>query len=167
MQKFKENWQIQQNWQLLFPLLGLIGIVYSAYKLAKTLTKDVNFFLNVSVTLVLSFLIVKLCLFFFRKLESKWIVKYRWEMIRIFMVFAITGSSSLLVSRPIIKLMGITKENLNVFIYWILFVLISLIFYQILLVLFGWLLGQFQFFWNFEQKMLSRFGLGFLFEKKS
>lgn len=167
MQKFKEAWQIQKNWQLLFPLLGIIGILYSAFKLARLLTKDINIFLSISVALVLSFILVKICLFFFKKLEKKWIVNYRWEMIRIFIVFAITGSSSVFVGRPIIKLLGINQENFNVFIYWLLFVLISLIFYQILLVLYGWLFGQFQFFWNFEKKMLSRFGLGFLFNDKS
>ena len=36
--------------------------------------------------------------------------------------------------------------------------------YQILLVAFGWLFGQFKFFWNMEKKMLRRLGLGFLFE---
>ena len=165
MHKFKERWQIQQNWQLLFPLLGIVGILYSSFKLAKILTKDINFFLSVSVALVLSYLLLKLCLFVFKKLENKWIVKYRWEMIRIFIVFAITGSSSLLVGRPIIRLLGINKENLNVVVYWILFIIISLIFYQLLLVLFGWLFGQFKFFWNFEKKMLNRFGLGFLFKE--
>lgn len=165
MQKFKERWQIQQNWQLIFPFLGIVGIVYSSFKFAKILTKDVNFFLSISVALVLSFLLVKLCLFFFQKLENKWIVDYRWEMIRIFIVFAITGSSSVLVGRPVIKLLGINKENLNIVVYWVLFVLISLIFYQILLVLFGWLFGQFDFFWKFEKKMLGRFGLGFLFKE--
>lgn len=165
MHKFKERWQIQQNWQLLFPLLGIVGILYSSFKLAKILTKDINFFLSVSVALVLSYLLLKLCLFVFKKLENKWIVKYRWEMIRIFLVFAITGSSSLLVGRPIIRLLGINKENLNVVVYWILFIIISLIFYQLLLVLFGWLFGQFKFFWNFEKKMLNRFGLGFLFKE--
>jgi photosystem II CP47 chlorophyll apoprotein len=31
--------------------------------------------------------------------------------------------------------------------------------YQILLVFWGWLLGQFDFFWAFEKKMLSRLGI--------
>ena len=81
-------------------------------------------------------------------------------MIRVFLVFAITGSSSMFIGRPIIKLIGITKENLNPFIYWILFIIIGLVFYQILLVFFGFLFGQFKFFWEFEKKMLKRFGLG-------
>lgn len=165
MLRFKERWQIQQNWQLIFPFLGILGVIYSSYRLAKLLTQDQNFFLSISVALVFSFLIIKLCLFIFKKLENKWVVKYRWEMIRIFIVFAITGSSSVLVGRPIIILLGIRKENLNVFLYWFLFMVISLIFYQILLVLIGWLFGQFQFFWDFEKKMLRRFGLGFLFNK--
>lgn len=162
MQKFKERWQIQQNWQLIFPLLGILGIVYSSFKLAKVFTQNLNPFLTASVSLVFSYVLLRLCLYFFKKLENKWVVNYKWEMIRIFIVFAMTGSSSVWVGRPIIKLLGITKENLNVFLYWILFIVISLIFYQILLIAFGWLFGQFQFFWNFEKKMLRRFGLGFL-----
>lgn len=167
MQNFKERWQIQKNWQLIFPILGILGIVYSSFKLTRLLTKDFNIILTIGITAVLSFLLIKLCLFFFKKLEHKWVVEYRWEMIRIFIVFAITGSSSVFVGRPIIKLLGITHENLNSVIYWVLFVFISLIFYQILLVIYGWLFGQFKFFWNFEKKMLARFGLGFLFEKNS
>jgi len=162
MRKFKERWQIQQNWQLIFPFLGILGVVYSSYKLAKLITKDYNIFLSISVALVISFLLIKACLFIFKKLENKWKVAYRWEMIRIFIVFAITGSSSMFVGRPIIKLLGIQKENLNIFLYWFLFITVSLVFYQILLVAFGWLFGQFQFFWQFEKKMLRRFGLGFL-----
>lgn len=165
MRKFKEHWQIQQNWQLIFPLLGILGVVYSSYKLAKLFTEDYTIFLNGSVALVISFLLIKCCLFIFKKLENKWKVEYRWEMIRIFIVFAITGSSSMFVGRPIIKFLGIQKENLNIFLYWFLFITISLVFYQVLLVAFGWLFGQFQFFWNFEKKMLRRFGLGFLFKE--
>ena len=105
-------------------------------------------------------MLLKFILFLFKKLEKKWILDAKWEMIRVFIVFAITGSSSMFVSRPIIKFIGITKENLNPFIYWVLFIIIGLIFYQILLVTFGWLFGQFKFFWNFEKKMLRRFGLG-------
>ena len=80
-------------------------------------------------------------------------------MIRVFLVFAITGSSSVIIGRPFIKLIGITKDNLSPIIYWVLFIFIAMVFYQILLVFFGWLFGQYQFFWNFEKKMLRRFGL--------
>jgi hypothetical protein len=99
-------------------------------------------------------------LYAIQKLENKWVVDQRWELIRIFIVFAFTGSSSVFVGRPFIKWIGITKDNLYPLFYWILFIVISLFFYQLLLVVFGWLFGQFKFFWNFEKNMLRRFGLG-------
>ena len=101
---------------------------------------------------------------YFSKLEKKWNVKYRWELISIFLVFAITGSSSVFVSRPLIKLMGINKENLPTFAYWTLYIFIGFIFYQILLVGIGWLFGQHKFFWDFEKKMLRRLGLKRFFD---
>ncbi|WP_299228034.1 DUF6787 family protein [uncultured Psychroserpens sp.] len=164
LKNFKSRWDIQYNWQLLFPIIGIIGLSYSAYKLALLFTKSYPFLVTVSAALILFFLLLKLILFIFKKLEHKWVVDQRWEMIRIFIVFAITGSSSMFISRPIIELLGITKENLNPIIYWILFIIIGLIFYQILLVSFGWLFGQFKFFWEFEKKMLKRFGLGKLID---
>ncbi len=159
MEKFKTHWEIQHNWQLLFPLFGLLVLGYSAYKIANAFLNNYAIVFVIFASIVVFFLLLKLTLFIFKKLENKWILDYRWEMIRVFMVFAVTGSSSLYVGRPIMKLIGITKENLNPTLYWILFIIIGLIFYQILLVTFGWLFGQFKFFWEFEKKMLRRFGL--------
>lgn len=159
MEKFKKNWQIQHNWQLLFPLIGLLGLAYSSFKVAGLILSEVHIAFVILVAIIFFFILLQFFLFLFRKLERKWVVTYRWEMIRIFIVFAVTGSSSVFVGRPIMILMGITKENLNTFVYWILYIIIGLIFYQILLVTFGWLFGQFQFFWEFEKKMLRRFGL--------
>ena len=117
MQKFKERWQITENWQLIFPIIGIIGLGYSSYKLAKLITGHSSVMIYGAVALLLTFISLQLCLFIFRKLETKWVVDQRWEIIRIFIVFAITGSSSLLVGRPIIQLLGITKENLNVVLF--------------------------------------------------
>ena len=160
MKKFKNRWEITQNWQLLFPLLGFLSLAYTSYKISNTIVSDFGLVAIILLTIVIFFVLLKFILFLFKKLENKWILDAKWEMIRVFIVFAITGSSSMLIGRPIIKLIGITKENLNPFIYWVLFIIIGLVFYQILLVTFGWLFGQFKFFWDFEKKMLRRFGLG-------
>lgn len=159
MKKFKERWEIQEDWQLVFPLIGLLLLSYCSYKLAGLLTNDFSMGITLITTIPIAFLLLKGCLSLFKKLEKKWTVTHKWELIRIFIVFTLTGSSSVFIGRPIIKLMGITPTNLGVF-YWFFNIALCIIFYQILLVVFGWLLGQFAFFWEFEKKMLRRFGLG-------
>jgi len=159
MKAFKAAWEIKQNWQLLFPLIGLVSLGYSAFKITSLLPLT-ELYITILVAVVLFYVLLKIVMLAISKLESKWIVNQRWELIRIFIVFAITGSSSVLVGRPIIKWLGITQENLYPVFYWILFMTISLFFYQVLLVVIGWIFGQFQFFWNFEKKMIRRFGLG-------
>lgn len=158
MEKFKKHWEIQHNWQLLFPFFGLVILGYSAFKIANAIMGNYQLAIKIAVAIVVFFVLLKLTLFIFKQLEKKWILDYKWEMIRVFMVFAFTGTSSLYMGKPIIQLMGITKENLNPIVYWFFYIIIGLIFYQILLVFFGWLFGQFKFFWEFEKKMLKRFG---------
>lgn len=159
MKDFKERWQIQRNWQLIFPLLGVLGTIYLAYRLTIAILNEVHIVLIVLATILCSYALLKFFLWWFKKLEKKWIVTYRWEMIRIFIVFAITGSSAAFISKPILLFLGITKENLNPFAYWVLYCIIGLIFYQMLLISIGWLFGQFKFFWEFEKKLFRRMGL--------
>ena len=161
---FKEKWQITKNWQLIYPTFGILGSFYLGLKISFNVIKT-PIWLSVSFGLIFGYVFLKLCLFFINKLETKWQVDKRWELIRIFIIFAITGSSSMLIGRPAIKLIGITTNQLSPMLYWILFALIGLVFYQILLVFWGYVLGQFDFFWNFEKKMLRRFGLGRFLDK--
>tara|TARA_R110002050_G_scaffold74772_6_gene160251 strand:- start:17000 stop:17494 length:495 start_codon:yes stop_codon:yes gene_type:complete len=158
VEKLKAHWEIQHNWQLLFPILGIAVLAYSSFKLSFIFLKDNNITFNTLLSVLIFIALLKFVLFIFRKLENKWKVNYKWEMISIFLVFATTGSSSIFIARPIIKLIGITKENLKPVTYWILYIIIGFIFYQILLVLIGWLFGQHKFFWDFEKKMLKRIG---------
>lgn len=160
MKKFKEKWEIQKNWQLLFPFLGVLVLLYCCYRLASIFfdrTDSSQLTYLVLLSIVIYFVLLKVTLWLFKKLENKWVVTYKWEMIRIFIVFAFTGTSSVFVGKPIIKFLGITQDSLNPFVYWFLYIFIGLVFYQILLLFFGWLFGQFKFFWEFEKKMLSRF----------
>ena len=163
MKTFKEVWDIKQNWQLMFPVFGIIALGYSAFRLTSLLPFSA-LYITIPASLIVFYILLKTVLYAISKLESKWVVNHRWELIRIFIVFAITGSSSVVVGRPIIQWMGITQDNLHPLLYWILFIVISLFFYQVLLVLIGWIFGQFEFFWNFEKKMIRRFGLGKFFK---
>ncbi|MBK85795.1 MAG: hypothetical protein CMC86_01160 [Flavobacteriaceae bacterium] len=175
MVDFKNYWEITQNWQLLFPFVGVLLLVFTSIRLVKLLPINwfnqidsyyLSHFLIISFFIAIFYLFLKIVIYSILKLENKWIVEERWELIRIFIVFAITGSSSMLISRPVVKLIDSSFKNLSTFVYWFIFIFVSLIFYQILLIFWGWVLGQFEFFWKFEKKMLKRFGLGIFFEKK-
>lgn len=98
------------------------------------------------------------------KLKQRWGIDTNFQLTIIFIVFAITGSASAWLSKPFCFWLGITKSDLG---YWFTPVRLILIFpiYQVLLVLIGFLFGQFKFFWVFEKKMLKRMGLGFLFKE--
>lgn len=97
-----------------------------------------------------------------KKLKERWNIKSNWQLIIIFIVFAITGSTAAYLSKPVTTAIGITKENLSLWIYWPFRLLIIFPVYQILLIVIGTILGQFNFFWEFEKKMLNRMKLGFI-----
>ena len=100
---------------------------------------------------------------YFNRLKDKWAVESNLQLIIIFVVFAITGSSSVKIAKPLLELMGVEMnafENIllgDIF-YWILRILIVFPIYQILLLFFGTIFFQFKFFWKFEKKILSRMG---------
>ncbi|HSN48044.1 MAG TPA: DUF6787 family protein [Flavobacterium sp.] len=97
------------------------------------------------------------------KLKKRWGISSNYQLAIIFIVFAITGSASAWLSKPFCIWLGITKEDLG---YWFTPIRLLLIFpiYQVLLVLIGFLFGQFKFFWAFEKKMLKRMGFGFMLQ---
>lgn len=97
-----------------------------------------------------------------------WNIKSNWQVFVIILVFAITGSSAAMISKPLLHLLGISKETHHILIYLLLYILIIFPIYQILLVGIGFLFAQFKFFWAFEKKMLRSLNLGFIvdfFEK--
>ncbi|MCK0159491.1 DUF6787 family protein [Allomuricauda sp. F6463D] len=170
MQKLKQRWEIQKNWQMVFPILGMLLVFLTSYMISRSFlhlfglnNTYIEWIFTIGATLVLYLLLVKFFIWCFRKLEGKWKVDYKWEMIAIFIVFAITGSASGKLAGPLVHWMGLDDDNVHVMVYWVLRILLIFPIYQILLVFVGWLFGQYQFFWNFEKKMLKRMGLGAFF----
>ena len=68
MEDFKKRWEITKNWQLLFPLLGIIGLLFSSFRLVNLFINDVNIYIKFVLSLVLTVLLIKLCLIIFKKL---------------------------------------------------------------------------------------------------
>lgn len=102
-------------------------------------------------------------------LKQRWGIKSNWQMAIIFVVFAITGTTASYLSKPILSALGITRDTLNPFLYWTLYILIILPVYKVLLVTIGTIFGQHTFFKNFVFKMLRGMKLGFIsdwFENK-
>ncbi|HLV93071.1 MAG TPA: DUF6787 family protein [Aequorivita sp.] len=100
-----------------------------------------------------------------KKLKERWELKSNWQLFVVFLVFAITGSSSAKLAGPVTDFFEITKE-MGWYVYWPFRILIIFPVYQVLLVFFGWVFGEFDFFWGFEKKMLRSMGLGFLLKKE-
>lgn len=161
MQKFKQKWEVSKNWQLLYPLFGVLGILYSAYKLSVVIFND-SILLNIIGTAILFYVLLKLTVFILKKLEKRWVVQERWQITRVFIIFAITGTSSLYIANPILDLIGFTKESfsdnaLYLSLYYVIKFIAILPLYQILLLFNGWLFGEYKFFSSFVKKMMSRF----------
>lgn len=94
-----------------------------------------------------------------KKLKQRWGIDSNFQLAVIFVVFAVTGSTAAKLASPVTHLMGIDAETTSGWIYWPVRIFVIFPVYQVLLVVFGWLFGQFAFFWNFEKKMLNRFGI--------
>ncbi len=94
-----------------------------------------------------------------KKLKERWGVTSNWQITIILFVFAVTGSTASYIGRPVLEFLNISPETFTTFGYWVVRILLLFVMYQIMLVMFGWLFGQYNFFWNFEKKMLRRIGL--------
>jgi hypothetical protein len=98
-------------------------------------------------------------------LKKRWGITSNFQLVIIFVVFAITGSASAWLSKPVCNLIGITKEDLGL---WFTPVRLIVIFplYPFVLMFFGYLFGQSKFFFPFSKKMLRSIGLGFIFKEE-
>lgn len=103
-------------------------------------------------------------------LKKRWGIRSGFQLLLILIVFALTGSAAVYVAKPFLEFLGLERGNFpeawwGGWLYWTLRILVIFPIYQVLLVFFGFLFGQFRFFWNIEKKMLSRLGMGFLLNK--
>ena len=92
----------------------------------------------------------------FERFKERWHIKSNFQLIIILIVFAITGSSTLYVRKGAFFLLGITSDT-ELWLRTVLYILIIFPAYNVMLLLVGFLFGQFKFAWEFEKKMLGRF----------
>ncbi|MEX0996655.1 MAG: DUF6787 family protein [Flavobacteriaceae bacterium] len=87
------------------------------------------------------------------KLKKRWGITSNRQLIIIFIVFAITGSLATIVAKPLTILLGISPDY---WLFWPLRILLIIPIYQLILVVIGWVFGEFDFFKNFVKKMFQR-----------
>ena len=91
------------------------------------------------------------------RLKKKWNLESNWQFLIIMLVFACTGTTVVLIKKPLINLLfedGVRPLWFQIA-YWVLILPI----YNVILLCYGFIFGQFAFFWRYEQKMLKRFGI--------
>ncbi len=88
------------------------------------------------------------------KLQVRWKVKGALQVILILVVFACTGSTVLLIKRPIFSYLF----DYGPIPIWasILYYILILPIYNVFLLVYGFVFGQFRFFWDFEKRFFNR-----------
>ena len=90
------------------------------------------------------------------KIKIKWGIKSNFQLLIIFLVFGVTGSTSVWVSKPILDFVGLDQSAVSALVYWPVRIIIIFPVYQALLLIIGSIFGQSKFFKNFIKKMFQK-----------
>lgn len=88
---------------------------------------------------------------FIEKLKSKWGIESTLDIVLILLVFSLAGSSIVFVRKPVFSLLDLNESHFAL--KTIVYLLVVFPCYQIFLLIYGALFGQFAFFWDKEKKM--------------
>lgn len=91
---------------------------------------------------------------FLEKLKGKWGLKSLFQVILVLIVFSLTGMTVVLIRPVIFSWFGFDDQT-KFITKSITYILLIFPMYQILILVYGALLGQFSFFWEKEKKLFS------------
>ena len=89
------------------------------------------------------------------RLQQRWQVKSIGQVILILIVFACTGFTVLFLKKPLLNFLA--GEQGNSSLATVLYYIFILPLYNVILLGYGFLFGQFEFFWQFEKRFMERF----------
>ena len=95
------------------------------------------------------------------KIRDIFKVETNFQLLKVNVVFAITGTLSVYFAGIVIDFLGLDPYVLGSFFYWSLRIILLLPVYQFLLIIIGSIFGEFEYFWRIERKMLGRLGIKF------
>lgn len=88
------------------------------------------------------------------RLRDRWKVKNTFQVFIILIVFTCTGTTVALIAKPLLRAI-FEPEDVPLWATILYYVLILPI-YNVFLLFYGLIFGQFMFFWNFEKRFFSR-----------
>jgi len=88
------------------------------------------------------------------KLKHRWNLGSPFQVVIVLIVFACTGFTVLFIKKPILQFLA--GEQGNTALASVLYYILILPLYNVLLLGYGFLFGQFNFFWEFEKRLFKR-----------
>jgi hypothetical protein len=88
------------------------------------------------------------------RLKSRWNLTNTWQVIIILIVFACTGTTVLIIKKPLFA-MWFPEGDKPIWASVLYYILIFPV-YNVFLLFYGFVFGQFKFFWEFEKKFFTR-----------
>ena len=88
---------------------------------------------------------------FLQRMKEKWGLKNLWQVVLVLIVFAATGMTVVLIRPLIFQFLGI--EDSSGWLKTVSYLLLVFPLYQALLLGYGFIFGQFHFFWEKEKKL--------------
>jgi len=88
------------------------------------------------------------------KLKRRWKLDSIYQVVVVLVVFACTGFTVLFIKKPILHFLVVARGDSTV--ASVIYYLLILPLYNIILLAYGFLFGQFRFFWEFEKRFFDR-----------
>jgi Na+-driven multidrug efflux pump len=88
------------------------------------------------------------------KLKQRWKLGSTFQVVVVLLVFACTGFTILFIKKPILHFLAGAQGDSTI--ASVLYYLLILPLYNVILLAYGFLFGQFSFFWEFEKKFFNR-----------
>src|SRR4051794_34993425 len=89
-----------------------------------------------------------------QRLKQRWKLGSIFQVVVVLIVFACTGFTVLFIKKPILNYLAGSKGDSTL--ATVLYYIFILPLYNLILLAYGFILGQFNFFWEFEKRSFSR-----------
>lgn len=89
------------------------------------------------------------------KLKKRWKLESAWQVVVVLVVFACTGFTILFLKKPLLN--WLAGEQGDTTLATVLYYIFILPLYNVILLGYGFIFGQFKFFWEFEKRFMARF----------